>query len=348
MTKITVKCDWAECDFTLGEINKDAASLPALVQLLQVHVTAKHQKGESIPGVGSGKSERAEKPKTFAEMSEEDWKYFLSRWNCQCGQNVEHAKQVIKEQLITRMVPQIIQKDALPSNVVDTLQLEKPPSLTERKEAGQVCQDSPVGEQVTTEENIKPESAKCKFCGDFHIWGRVFCKASDHTCTKCEKEGHFEAICRSKKKKKKERKNDGGAVAPVDSAKEQSSGSRADDTTDDKSSNRHPSNSDPLSILKYSLDFIVDQFRKRRSKKSLCNEHTYEEFDNDAMTHVAMTVMVANAIFSTHVEGESPPTQSWAKMAAGGEASVKLAHHVYSEDSGWIKQGSKKRHPRRS
>ena len=73
MTKITVKCDWAECDFTLGEINKDAASLPALVQLLQVHVTAKHQKGESIPGVGSGKSERAEKPKTFAEMSEEDW-----------------------------------------------------------------------------------------------------------------------------------------------------------------------------------------------------------------------------------------------------------------------------------
>ena len=166
MTKITVKCDWAECDFTLGEINKDAASLPALVQLLQVHVTAKHQKGESIPGVGSGKSERAEKPKTFAEMSEEDWKYFLSRWNCQCGQNVEHTKQVIKEQLTRSVVPQEIQKDALSSKVVDTPQPDEPPSLIEREEAGQVCQDSPVDTQVTSAENIKPEPDKCKFCGE--------------------------------------------------------------------------------------------------------------------------------------------------------------------------------------
>ena len=47
MSKVTIKCDWAECDFTLGEVDNDAANLSALVMLLQTHITTKHQKSDS-------------------------------------------------------------------------------------------------------------------------------------------------------------------------------------------------------------------------------------------------------------------------------------------------------------
>ena len=50
MTKVTIKCDWPECDYTLGQVDNDAANLSALVQLLQIHITTKHQKGESSSG----------------------------------------------------------------------------------------------------------------------------------------------------------------------------------------------------------------------------------------------------------------------------------------------------------
>ena len=73
MNKITIKCDWAECDFTLGEVQNDAANLPALVELLQTHTTTRHQNGESSSsGTAVGKPEKAKRPEISVEMSEQD------------------------------------------------------------------------------------------------------------------------------------------------------------------------------------------------------------------------------------------------------------------------------------
>ena len=156
------------------------------------------------------------------------------------------------------------------------MQLDDLLTFIEGKEAGQISQDLLAGKPVAPVAPVKSKPGKCKFCGSSHKWGRAFCKASQHTCTSCKKEGHFEAVCRSKKKEKKEEKSDGDAAKPEDGTKEQISGSWADAATEinidmnndfNKSFICYPPSSYSHPILQYSLNQSLAEFKGRRNKK---------------------------------------------------------------------------------
>ena len=53
-------------------------SLDTVVKLLDIHVNSTHLFGQKST---SSKPEKAKRPEIGAEISDEDWNYFLSRWN---------------------------------------------------------------------------------------------------------------------------------------------------------------------------------------------------------------------------------------------------------------------------
>ena len=66
----SLNCEFDKCKWT-----SPTGSLESVVKLLEIHVTSKHS-----PGPGQQKVERAKRPEIGAELSDEDWNYFLSRW----------------------------------------------------------------------------------------------------------------------------------------------------------------------------------------------------------------------------------------------------------------------------
>jgi len=79
--KTEIKCSKAGCDYDLGEHDLNSDNFAQLVSLLQVHVNAAHSTGPvQQDGTSNSKPEKAKRPEMSAEMSEEDWEYFLSRW----------------------------------------------------------------------------------------------------------------------------------------------------------------------------------------------------------------------------------------------------------------------------
>ena len=76
MSKERLECEWAGCQW----ISKEA-SIEICLQLLQLHVQAKHNcQDQSKPQLPTVKPEKAKRPEISSEMSDEDWQYFLSRW----------------------------------------------------------------------------------------------------------------------------------------------------------------------------------------------------------------------------------------------------------------------------
>ena len=72
--KTETKCGKAGC-----ELDSDNAVHP--VSLLQVDIITAYVTGPvQQDGTSNGKPEKAKRPEMSAEMSEEDWEYFLSRW----------------------------------------------------------------------------------------------------------------------------------------------------------------------------------------------------------------------------------------------------------------------------
>ena len=80
--KTEIKCSKAGCDYDLGEHKLDSDNFTNLISLLQVHVNTAHPTGPAVQqdGNSNGKPQKTKRPEMSAKMSEEDWEYFLSRW----------------------------------------------------------------------------------------------------------------------------------------------------------------------------------------------------------------------------------------------------------------------------
>ena len=74
MTKVKLPCEFDGCTWESIE-----GELESVVKLLEIHVAAKHQKNKSTKATAV-KAEKAKRPEIAAEVSDEDWAYFLNRW----------------------------------------------------------------------------------------------------------------------------------------------------------------------------------------------------------------------------------------------------------------------------
>ena len=79
MAKEILKCEWKECEW----ISKEA-TIDTCLRLLEIHVRANHPITDPVKpksNTTSAKPEKAKRPEIASEMSDEDWAYFLSRWD---------------------------------------------------------------------------------------------------------------------------------------------------------------------------------------------------------------------------------------------------------------------------
>ena len=67
-------CEVEGCPWTSPE-----GELDSIVELMKMHFTAKHSPSKATK-TSAAKAEKAKRPEIAAEVSDEDWAYFLSRW----------------------------------------------------------------------------------------------------------------------------------------------------------------------------------------------------------------------------------------------------------------------------
>ena len=78
MAPTTVTCEYPGCE---GPWKSPEGELDTVVKLLEMHFVSKHKPSQSsIPKSSAAKVEKAKRPEIAAELSDEDWNYFLSRW----------------------------------------------------------------------------------------------------------------------------------------------------------------------------------------------------------------------------------------------------------------------------
>ena len=116
-----------------------------------------------------------------------------------CQAEVPYTDQVIMDQVINGLADTEIQRDVLSHADADTMTLDKLLLFVEGKESGLSSQGLLNSSSLHSNSEVKP--AKCRWCGDSHIRGKINCKAPSHKCEKCGKMGHFEKVCRSSKPK---------------------------------------------------------------------------------------------------------------------------------------------------
>ena len=76
MEKETLECEYSDCKWVSKK-----APIEVCLSLLQIHIQAKHSMAvPSKSGPSVIKPEKAKRPEIASEMSDEDWAYFLSRW----------------------------------------------------------------------------------------------------------------------------------------------------------------------------------------------------------------------------------------------------------------------------
>ena len=75
MAPTKLQCEFVECTWSSPE-----GELDTIVKLMEMHFAAKHKPGQSAK-VTSVRAEKAKRPEIAVEMSDEDWAYFLSRWD---------------------------------------------------------------------------------------------------------------------------------------------------------------------------------------------------------------------------------------------------------------------------
>ena len=66
----SIECEFDSCDWKSAEGN-----LADVIRLYELHVKARHNSTQNAPRV-----EKAKRPELAAELSDEDWAYFLVRW----------------------------------------------------------------------------------------------------------------------------------------------------------------------------------------------------------------------------------------------------------------------------
>ena len=76
MPDTTLKCEYDSCTWV-----SEPAGVDTCLRLLEIHVDAKHAKPKSaIKTSAVAKPEKAKRPELPAEVSDEDWAYFICRW----------------------------------------------------------------------------------------------------------------------------------------------------------------------------------------------------------------------------------------------------------------------------
>ena len=75
MAPAELKCEFSTCSWVSPK-----GELDTVVKLMEMHFTANHKQDKAVK-VTSAKAEKAKRPEIAAEMSDEDWAYFLSRWS---------------------------------------------------------------------------------------------------------------------------------------------------------------------------------------------------------------------------------------------------------------------------
>ena len=79
MSETTLNCEWSDCPWVSHK-----ASVDLCLRLLEIHITANHTSAvqpDTRP-FQPAEPEKAKRPVLASEISDEDWKYFLSRWAC--------------------------------------------------------------------------------------------------------------------------------------------------------------------------------------------------------------------------------------------------------------------------
>ena len=75
MAPSKLNCEYAACSWVSPE-----GELYTVVKLMEMHFAANH-KVEKVAKSPSVKAEKAKRPEIAAEMTDEDWAYFLNRWS---------------------------------------------------------------------------------------------------------------------------------------------------------------------------------------------------------------------------------------------------------------------------
>ena len=77
MAPTTVSCEYPDCP---GPWKSPEGELDTVVKLLEMHFKSKHISSSQSSKQSSAKAEKAKRPEIAAEMTDEDWNYFLCRW----------------------------------------------------------------------------------------------------------------------------------------------------------------------------------------------------------------------------------------------------------------------------
>ena len=72
MSTVTLDCEFDGCSW-----QSQNATIDIAIRHLEIHVNAKHATMHASP---APKPEKAKRPELGTDMSEEDWAYFLCRW----------------------------------------------------------------------------------------------------------------------------------------------------------------------------------------------------------------------------------------------------------------------------
>ena len=75
MAPVSVNCEFSDCKYKTPE-----GELAVVVELLKMHFAAQHKSADKEPTKSAAKLEKAKRPELKLEMSDEDWAYFLNRW----------------------------------------------------------------------------------------------------------------------------------------------------------------------------------------------------------------------------------------------------------------------------
>ena len=82
MAPTTVTCEYPGCP---GPWQSPKGELDTIVKLLDMHFESKHSPPESKPATENSctvKPEKPRRPEVSEDISDEDWQYFLYRWDC--------------------------------------------------------------------------------------------------------------------------------------------------------------------------------------------------------------------------------------------------------------------------
>ena len=119
--------------------------------------------------------------------------------------DVSYTEAIIRDQVIFGLADTEIQRDVLAHKDADKITLDKLLTLVEGKESSPTSQGLMSADGNVSAVDSKPKY--CRYCGEKHPRGKVNCKAPGHICSKCEKTGHTEKVCRSNPERKAPQKS---------------------------------------------------------------------------------------------------------------------------------------------